>query len=119
MKTREGFISNSSSTSFIVGVETNTVVDLHIKVDLANYGEVITTKEELDKHYQDTYWKYDEDEECWKEEYDKCLAVINAGKKLIIGDFSDDGDDDMSAFLCNNGIPKTPGIDIIHSEAGY
>ena len=99
MKTRQGFVSNSSSTSFIVGVEDKTIVDLHIKVDLANYGEVVTTKEELDEYYRDRYWQYDEDEECWKEEYEKCLAVLAAGKKLIIGDFSDDSDDDLSAYL--------------------
>jgi len=119
MKTREGFISNSSSTSFIVGVKENTKIDLHIKVDLADYGDVITTKEELDEYYNDRYWQYDEDEEYWKEEYNKCLAVIEAGEKLIIGDFSDDSGDDLSAYLCNNGIPKSPNIKIIHSEAGY
>ena len=34
MKTRTGFISNSSSTSFIVGVEDETRVELRISVDL-------------------------------------------------------------------------------------
>ncbi len=119
MKTRQGFVSNSSSTSFIVGIEDSTEIELHIKIDLSNYGDVVTTKEELDKYYNDRYWKYDEDEEWWKEEYEKCLAVITSGKKLVIGDFTDDGGDDMSAYLCNNGIPETPGIDVIHSEEGY
>lgn len=119
MKTRTGFISNSSSTSFIVGVKDNTEIELHIKVDLANYGDVVTTKKELDEYYNDRYWKYDEDEKYWKEEYDKCLAVLAAGKKLIIGDFSDDSGDDLSSFLCNRGIPKSPDVEVIHSEEGY
>jgi len=119
MKTRKGFVSNSSSTSFIVGVEDNTEIELHIKVDLARYGDVIDNKEELDEYFQDRYWQYDEDEEYWKEEYDKCIAVLEAGKKLIIGDFSDDAGDDLSGFLCNHGIPESPGIEIIHSEEGY
>ena len=71
MKTRTGFISNSSSTSFIVGIEDNTEVELRIKIDLANYGDVIATKEELDEYFRDKYWKYDDDEEDWREEYDK------------------------------------------------
>lgn len=119
MKTRSGFVSNSSSTSFIVGIGDSTEVELHIKINLANYGDVIETKERLDQYFQDSFWQYDEDEECWKEEYDKCLAIIESGKKLIIGTFSDDGGDDLSAFLCNRGIPETPGIEIIHSEEGY
>ena len=108
MKTRIGFISNSSSTSFIVGVEDNTEIELHIKVDLARYGDVIDTKEGLDEYFKDKYWQYDE-----------CVAVLGLGKKLIIGDFSDDSGDDMSGFLCNHGIPESPGITVIHSEEGY
>ena len=119
MKTRIGFISNSSSTSFIVGVEDNTEIELHIKVDLARYGDVIDTKEGLDEYFKDKYWQYDEDEKYWKEEYDECVAVLGLGKKLIIGDFSDDSGDDMSGFLCNHGIPESPGITVIHSEEGY
>jgi len=119
MKTRKGFVSNSSSTSFIVGIEDNTEIELHIKVDLASYGDVITTKEKLDKYYNDRYWKYNEEEEDWREEYDKCVAIIEAGKKLIMGDFSDDSGDALSAFLCDHGIPESPGIEVIHSEEGY
>lgn len=119
MKTRTGFISNSSSTSFIVGVEDSTKIELHIKVDLADYGDVIETEEALKGYYQERYWKYGDDDDYITKEYEKGLAVIRAGKKLVIGNFSDDSEDDLSAFLCNHGIPETPGIEIIHSEVGY
>jgi 3-phosphoglycerate kinase len=48
MKIRNGFVSNSSSSSFIVAVKgENSVVTIPITVDLANYGISIETEEEL------------------------------------------------------------------------
>ena len=55
MKIRNGFVSNSSSSSFIVGIKdgkkTSTKVKIEIEVDLAKYGADINSVEELIKYY--------------------------------------------------------------------
>ena len=49
MKTRNGFVSNSSSTSFIVAIDkTLPKAKIVMEIDLSNYGDVIETVEELD-----------------------------------------------------------------------
>jgi len=120
MKTRSGFVSNSSSTSFIIGVQDATEIVLHIRVDLSQYAnEVIESKEALDAYFEEIYWQYGERDEYVQNEYDRCIASLNEGNKILVGNFYTDDGDDLAAFLCNHGIPETPGIDIIHSEEGF
>lgn len=118
MKIRSGFVSNSSSSSFIVATDDEQGhVELVIKVNLSNYGEVLKTKEEVDAYFYERWGQYDESE--WvKEKLHTCLDAIARGKVIIAGDFTDDSDGE-EAFLCNNGIPASPDIEIIESEGGY
>ena len=75
MKIRNGFVSNSSSSSFILatpkgkkGLKTKITIEIELE-EMARFK--ITTKEELLKMYKDKYG-YDEDgikgkDWCWKE----------------------------------------------------
>ena len=79
MKIRNGFVSNSSSSSFIVAVENNDK-PLQLKINIEDECEVIETLEELE---QSRHFKYfDKEERAESEEYQECINQINAGKVL-------------------------------------
>ncbi len=107
-KIRKGFVSNSSSSSFILST-TNIEDKLKIEIDVDEFMNKVTehdykfikTKEELINHMYD-YYVYVDDEHrhlpkeeqmkiCFKEEdhdynYEECLEDINNGKTIIIAD---------------------------------
>lgn len=91
MKVRNGFVSNSSSSSFIVAVDKDSG-PLHLKINIEKDCETITTIEELDKC--DRFEYYDEEEKKESKEYQTCVDMINAGK--VIKMFSASNDDDYS-----------------------
>jgi len=115
MKIRNGFVSNSSSSSFIVATNGNTKIKISYEVDLAKIGKVLSTEREVIKEFKD--WCYDNESEIMI----KALKAVREGKKVIIGSFSNEGSDvEGEVFLCDHGIPKdVEGIEIIKNEAGY
>lgn len=123
MKTRNGFVSNSSSTSFVVALKnakkTSTKVKLEIEVDLKDYGTVFTNVEELRKYYKDELCDEDLDQ---NEDFQLAKKAIEKGKAVIIGSFSDECTEAVEQLLCREGLEgyiKDKNIEIIHSEAGY
>jgi len=116
MKVRNGFVSNSSSSSFIVAVPANQKAEITIKVDLSEYADQkIATIKELND-----YWRGDRDE--IDELYEKCRKAIEAGQIVYVGRFSDDDYDDIQCGLCHRGLKKEDmpaNSKIIQSEGGY
>jgi hypothetical protein len=78
MKTRNGFVSNSSSSSFIVAVEPDTRLVLNIDID--DECATFTTEEELRSSEQ---YKDQTDEELLDDsEYQKQIKAIKKGKVI-------------------------------------
>ena len=129
MKIRKGFVSNSSSSSFIVATsrKTSGKIVLTIKVDLKNYADkVITTEKELLKYLDYNYdWSPDcgEDDSWARGYYIKAKKALESGKTVYCGSFSDEGAGGAETMLCYEGLKRfvseDDDIEIIHSEGGY
>lgn len=127
MKVRNGFVSNSSSSSFVVAIGDKSEVTLTIKADLSRFADIeIETVEQLER-YMVAEWGWSKantidaiiaDSEYAKRVYEGARVAIEAGKRVLMGSFSSDGGA-LEQFLCEEGIPESPGIDIIQSEGGY
>ena len=129
MKVRMGFVSNSSSSSFVVAVGQETEVTLTVKADLTRFADyTIVTLQQLEEYIVEEYGWRDmdtleailEDSSYVKEIYEGARAAIETGKRVLFGNFSSEGyDDPLEQFLCYNGVPDSPGIDVIYSKGGY
>lgn len=130
MKIRNGFVSNSSSSSFVVAVDGETRVKLTIDVDLSKHGKVLRTIEELDALYLKEWayghdsidsWLNDEEDSWAHAQYNQAKKAIENGKIVISGWFHDDRGDPIEAMLCYNGlhgiVPNN--IEIIYSDGSY
>ena len=93
MKTRQGFVSNSSSSSFIIKTKEE---NGYVKIKAENFGEVLRTKEEVKKHLVEYY---DCDVEEWSdyenEKYGKYLDIIDSGNIIIIGSIEYGAEEDF------------------------
>jgi hypothetical protein len=109
MKIRDGFVSNSSSSSFIVAVPSR-AKKLEIKVtvtgDLNDFiDERIKTVQELDRYLIDEYgWDLNTLDKNDKKIYEKCIKNLDKGKDILVGCFSTDSDNILETVLCNEGI---------------
>mgnify|MGYP001301367444 CR=1 FL=1 len=122
MKIKSDFVTNSSSTSFVVAHFDRTKalgkIKIELEIDLDNFmdykGRRIQTIKELHEHFE---WYPPEDLE-------KLENIIkNDGEILDIHVSNDDSDDFIELYLLKNGINEkmfdTTNFEIIKGEGGY
>ncbi len=121
MKTKKSFVTNSSSTSFIVSTDKDSSEKLEIKLESTLdfndlYVETASNEEEL--------WKLMEN--CGYEDnelYDKCLSEIKRGRKIHILWAHSDSDNVVEQLLCDHGLNEflvnKDEINVILGDGGY
>jgi hypothetical protein len=114
MKTRNGFVSNSSSSSFMLASNKDAddiEMTLTLKTKLNNLLEMtIKTKEDLLDYYKELGFETEADiirEEFMLDDYKACLKAIKAGKKVHVVSISSDGTP-LEAALYDSGEGKIP-----------
>ena len=120
MKIRNGFVSNSSSSSFIIAAK-DEPLKVVMEVDLNSFSDKITTKQELEYKIKSTYgWdkatlkEIFEDDEWLEENYIKALEAIEAGKIIYWGSASyNETNDPIEFMIGNGGLSNIKDIDII------
>ena len=120
MKVRNGFVSNSSSSSFIVIADKGKELKASLKVDLSKMVDtVLRTQEDVCKYIVKKSWS-DESfsalikDKYIKKEYDEMMSYINDGKEVHVGSFCSD-DDPLSGYLYEYGASdlELDGLKII------
>lgn len=122
MRKRTSFVSNSSSSSFIVASDTEeTVITITLTLSLKEIAEdVVITIEELNKVFLDRYsWKDISLEEMLKadkyldKKYKKCVAALDVGKTVIFGNVASSGCNELSQIIYYRGLPESAEYEII------
>lgn len=130
MKTRIGFVSNSSSSSFVVGFKGEITEEKLIEVfkvpkDSPLYfvaekcAKIFMDSDERIKNIKD-YIKYLIDNGC--ESSDDPLGIekyLNKDFQFIVGTVGDDSGEAMESMLCEASINYESNDLIIKKEGGY
>ena len=130
MKIRNGFVSNSSSSSFILStyLTKKEIKDGKLQITTTQpitessgfVDNIVSTIDEL-KDYYSFHWGVDidniadEDKEYYKEELDELregISILEKGGSLILGNCAND-DNAMSGFLYSQGFDD---VEIINGE---
>ena len=124
MKVRSGFVSNSSSSSFVIAAKNkkDLKTKITIEVNFADFIEDsgIKTIEDLDEYFEEEY-----DEGFQKlAKYKAAKKAIEEGKTLYCGRLHSDGDNSIELLL-QDGFKKYLGkeaiekIEVIEDSEGY
>ena len=98
MKLRSDFVSNSSSSSFVVAVDSQAKIDnvkIVINFDLESLvEETLTTEEEVKIYFSEEYEVNVEEpaDDYWGDAFKEALEAVSSGKKILIGSVCSDGE---------------------------
>ena len=122
MKVRAGFVSNSSSSSFMVRADSSEVVVLiPMRIDFRAYGQMITTVEALEEYLCNGWY---DSIEAWVKDYGRDSGMysvyleakefIEKGEVIYAGSVSNWSGDQVEYYLKNHGFPNSDKYDVIY-----
>lgn len=119
MKNRTGFVSNSSSSSFVLATNPSNVgepIKLTIECPFDNIiDKIISTQKELQEYIieksdlriedYDSFVEFlsQDDNRWYVEDYYRMLKIIDSGKVLLLGWCSNEDDNEVGVILYQNG----------------
>jgi hypothetical protein len=121
MKIRNGFVSNSSSSSFLVASDKDAgdlEITLTLSVRMRDLTEVtITNKKELLEYYSDMGFVTEKSilSNWIADDFKSCLKVLKEGKKIHVVAVSSDGNP-LEAAIYDSGegkLPTSPDYEVI------
>jgi hypothetical protein len=117
MKTRIGFVSNSSSSSFIVASKEKPKMTIEINLENLSEKKIIAEKELVEYVLGEYGYKTLEafliDDKHHKIFYDKCIEALKEGKSLYVGSISNDSGNDIESYVYNNGWDGNKNFEIL------
>ena len=102
MKYRDGFVSNSSSSSFVVAGKDDEDFIVTARLDVRKYGEEMKSVKDFV-----AYHGWDEDDlDGNQEEIIKVKNLLAEGKTVVVGSMSDEGmgGNGLETGICENGF---------------
>jgi hypothetical protein len=114
MKIRSGFVSNSSSSSFILATaKDNKKSPIKITIE-CNLKDIIEDTIETEKQwveylsehccYGESFADQLKEDEWLRKKYEKGIKQLKAGKILLVGNCSNEDDDAVSQFIFDNKL---------------
>ena len=122
MKTRTGFVSNSSSSSFIISAPAKEKPSASVRIEIENFVEdTIKTQEELEQYMIDQYGDDWNKDDYSKKIGSKMLNQIKRGNIVYVCSASSEGDSAMGQYLANNGLGELTDMNflVISDDGGY
>jgi len=114
MKTRTGFVSNSSSSSFILSIDKDAPRTTRIEAPIP--GDVIKTEAKLKKYFEDQWGWEIKDAGGWEQflvgekhestasNYQEALRELQKGRVLLVGDVGSENDSPIDQLLYATGF---------------
>lgn len=111
MKIRYGFVSNSSSSSFIVSAKKGKTPTVIIEIELPT-DKIIETVKQLDEHFMEHWGSgqktiqelLDDEGEYVTDQYNNCLKEIKKGNVIHFGTVANNSGNSAEEMLYDRGL---------------